>query len=860
MPLKKNLIGIKDLQGPLINIKPLSNNSVFVDPKNAADVPWFSTSGPDKIDLWLSRQTGVPILNSTFQLPTVTADNVITVTKNISSLADFTSVYLSNECFKIKTNTLYANHLKSLSTTNNGNINPNITAIYGMPKGPSTPTNLSEKITAIFGGDNWTDNFDITSSSPVSVGTWCLSNALVQTQAALDSCRTSEISKKNNGNSITKVNTETFEYIGSNTSPFDRRLDRLRRDKDDTYHFTTPFATEFAEASTIAFTTTNKTIAESNLSDEGKKLYSEKLDADREKMRKNNLYVGVPALQNSYAIIKLYGSNGGEKLINRKNERRWYEVDQTSDTNLNYASVPTTSAIISWGAGDPYDRTPYHFSDFAMCKYWNKIPNNRMITLRRYPAPILDNLKFPGMDKDQTKTPLPPVASAVTYFGGDSGNTLSQILKFTTGVSWEDVKADVWPVNTQSGSAPGLGDGPGKLFGGKLTSFAEMLNVAGGEWGKDKNLLTQNSGQLPPDPYKDGPYENMIMGPLNRIDSVKKRKPGLTFTMDGINLVFEYVARPIGGINPKAVILDIMSNFLVMGSATAVFFGGAHRFMANPAIYPFAGGDKGIEAWYSGNPTKAGGAILDNFAKVGVKGISNIFDQFSNLLSAFTSGGNLNDVFKSMSGGVVGNLGQRYLSKQTAGTIPYLTGMKALLTGEPVGDWHVTIGNPLNPIAMIGNLICTGITVDMNDELGPDDFPTEIKITVKLDHGMPRDKDAIQSIFNRGMGRIYDLPDYLGSADAQTKVDAATTKVGSVTNGNASGGAAWDVTPKANSNTSGRTLKQKTAVLSNKGETSVWGRMMFDSTSPNVEELSSTFKVQRTDYRSIDWVAMKGLK
>jgi hypothetical protein len=40
---------------------------------------------------------------------------------------------------------------------------------------------------------------------------------------------------------------------------------------------------------------------------------------------------------------------------------------------------------------------------------------------------------------------------------------------------------------------------------------------------------------------------------------------------------------------------------------------------------------------------------------------------------------------------------------------------------------------------------------------------------------MARDRDAVQSIFNRGMGRIYDLPDYFTSAaDYQTEVDKYT--------------------------------------------------------------------------------------
>ena len=41
---------------------------------------------------------------------------------------------------------------------------------------------------------------------------------------------------------------------------------------------------------------------------------------------------------------------------------------------------------------------------------------------------------------------------------------------------------------------------------------------------------------------------------------------------------------------------------------------------------------------------------------------------------------------------------------------------------------------------------------------------------------MARDKDALASMFNRGMGRIYSLPKSMqkGSADFQTRVDTAT--------------------------------------------------------------------------------------
>jgi hypothetical protein len=68
----------------------------------------------------------------------------------------------------------------------------------------------------------------------------------------------------------------------------------------------------------------------------------------------------------------------------------------------------------------------------------------------------------------------------------------------------------------------------------------------------------------------------------------------------------------------------------------------------------------------------------------------------------------------------------------------------------------------MNPIAMIGNLICSNVTIDFGEVLGPDDFPTEITATFELDHGRDRDRGEIESMFNRGDGRLYQstLPTY----------------------------------------------------------------------------------------------------
>lgn len=666
--------------------------------------------------------------------------------------------------------------------------------------------------------------------------------------------------------------------------PFDRRLWRVEQYIKGNSNDILPFSIDYSEVATSGYIMSEKSINEIPKNTDKRDELIAKRKADYLKMAKDErLFKGVPALQNTYALVKLYGSEGGKYLVNQKNKRRWYEVDTANDQFFNFASTPTTTALIDWGKGDPYGRTPYHFTDFVFSKYWKKIENNRLITLRRYPAPIYDNLKFPGMtgsinvgtneksgnsenDKDSgsrtSVVSFAPMASAVTYFGGETGNSLKDLLSFTTGVNWGEAQGSVWEVNSRA-PAPDNTTGLGKIFG-SLAGIAEKLNVAAGNFNPE---YIAAGGVMPPDPYKDGPYENRIQGVVNRIDKVWKREPGLKFEWNGLKLTFEYVARPIGGINPKAVLLDILSNFLVIGSASAVFFGGAHRFMIDPAKYPLIGGKNTHEKMYRGEII---GASLDAIkAFTGEKSVTNTaFDNVMKSLKAFWAqligGGNTKESlfggFESILTGGIGNLVANEIAKSTSGQVPYLQGLRAILTGEPVGEWHVTIGNPLNPIAMIGNLICDNIEIQFNEELGPDDFPTEIKIVVNLKHGMARDRDAIESAFNRGMGRIYNLPDsYLGSADAQTIVDAYTK--GGDTVGKMMGGKTGFIYQRGMDSryVDASTLAGTTNSMA--GSVSVWDRYSFKaglSENSNIS-FNESNEILRSSYKAMNWVAYRAL-
>ena len=64
---------------------------------------------------------------------------------------------------------------------------------------------------------------------------------------------------------------------------------------------------------------------------------------------------------------------------------------------------------------------------------------------------------------------------------------------------------------------------------GRIFSFGKMASIINGKVSLDEEAIQKLNGAMN-DPYGSGePFENRIKGPVNRIDSVKKRKPGITF-------------------------------------------------------------------------------------------------------------------------------------------------------------------------------------------------------------------------------------------------------------------------------------------------------------------------------------------
>ena len=489
------------------------------------------------------------------------------------------------------------------------------------------------------------------------------------------------------------------------------------------------------------------------------KISGQDLSPDKAEAMKD--FFGIPAIMNtnSYINLQAAGGKGNNKyIIDRPNQMRWYNATEPTvgdGSGVQPTTAPTTTVIVQWSqVEENVYKFPYRFTDFAFLKWWKKIPNNYLITLRRYAFPVNDGVISGEEARGQLdKRKLKPTVTMLTYLGEEPGNKMSTILgPIETGLKWKDLKADVWEVTTSSDGGSVNNPAPG------LAKVLGFLSDGGA------GTKTRTPGPTPPDPYNNGPYANKIIGPVNVIDSTKMRERGLEFK-HAISLVFEYVPRSIGGVNTKAAGLDILANIMLMTSATAPFWGGQNRHVPNAGAGthdPFLGGDAGKAAWMRGDPEGFFNALKSQFTKI----FDNVSGLFDKVMSDPQQG--LQEIAK---GGM-----KEFMKMSTTQARGTVSGMHSLLTGNPVGEWHLMIGPPMNPMMMMGNMICTGSKTEFSDELGPDDFPTEIKTTITLEHGMPRDKTGIESMFNKGRGRIYSVPkgyELSFASDSQSAVDSS---------------------------------------------------------------------------------------
>lgn len=425
----------------------------------------------------------------------------------------------------------------------------------------------------------------------------------------------------------------------------------------------------------------------------------------------------------------------------------------------NYSAIanPTAKNLIQWASTQSMESVtgfqPYAMTDFMFCKNYGKIPNNRLVTLRRYPFPIGDLIRAPG-----NLNPI-PIAQAVTWFGEGTDNVLSNIGFMNWGLRWEMV-GPIDDPQILEGNEVTVTDLM-KVFKDipKLQKLGERLEaVYVGLNGQDAQLtqlsrveekLQKYSREL----YTQGPYWNRIYGPVNVVNASTRRARGMQDGWDTpFTLNFHYSFRSFSGLSPKIVALDLIASFLNLTYNDATFLGQLARYFPRLGVK------------FDETTTQMLGELLTSWGTVFNGDINTMMSKMEAVLQSIQAsvGETVNNMEQAIKNGKAGekaeaalvNTFQAGTALALADAIPNLISIKSALSDRPIGEWHLVVGNPMNPIMVMGDLVVSNCILKFDEEMGPDDFPTGCTFTIKLQQGKPRDKVAIERMFNLGEAKL----------------------------------------------------------------------------------------------------------
>lgn len=473
---------------------------------------------------------------------------------------------------------------------------------------------------------------------------------------------------------------------------------------------------------------------------------------------------------------------------NQTTKEKWVQMKvnlapQSKNIDLSDCSIDTlvklseqrATSLVGGACISELGVAKYRYIDFMFCRDLGKIPNNHLLTLRKFTRPVGDNIntRLPKSDTPYNFNQSMDVGRLVTWFG-NGDNKLEDIIKYNYVATFKQFDSKIQPVDSQEDE-----ESTG-IIGKMVNTINPRYNQAmsQGRTGAH-NFISQLGGRYLSTSFANfgrggqyerheifTPYDNhKVYEPKNTIQSTHVYEGKLTFSQE-FTIKFSYKLRAYDNINPRAAFLDLIGNILAVTYRSGTFWGGSRMFRGAP-------------------PNKVGTAKVNAF-------LDRTFDTLggigNNLLSGnLDIGGTLgsiwgavkqiaSDAFNTAKSLALGNTSTKGKSPlQVIGAIVKHTGLwsgvqgmiknglgrpavyalDSLLTGDNVGLWHLTIGNPRNPIMSIGNLIIDKSEITQSGPLGLDDFPTDLMVSVSLKHGRPRDSAEIQKMYTKGSGPIY---------------------------------------------------------------------------------------------------------
>ena len=511
---------------------------------------------------------------------------------------------------------------------------------------------------------------------------------------------------------------------------------------------------------------------------------------------------GATSLFNAFYVFKY---SGGVDIID---ESTYSSNNQSSRHGAapHIISNPTASAIVDWSKTIPANQdsnkygiknSPYTWSDFLFCKWYGIVPNNRLITLRKFPLASNDDAAVIRAKPVQNI----PVAQAVTWFGAGTGNDLNKIWQSTWTMPWIKKSVEVKDVagndivNFNQALVKGLkssGANAGVIAAAENLAIQGDIAAGGsGYGGIGKAQIEDLEQKYLKSLWTDaGAFFNQIQGPVNVKKDFLIRDRGLSTTAQDANwvIIFEYKTDSYFGMSQKRVALDIIANMLALTYSNGEWLKSLNVYYKKLGLAVSPTEQALIQgAFVNGslNPDKLLAAFADiakarsiqilslagkTAAVTVTAGVNLLAQAGKSLLTGNDFKANPYEGMSDTDKSVLQAALDVEITKALMDSFPAFLQQRANVPDMPTGNWHLTVGNPMNPIMRIGDVIVRSCQLDFGEELGPEDFPIDLKFTVTLSPTRPRDSADIRQTFNLGrtdyvetfVGHTYDQSNTYG--------------------------------------------------------------------------------------------------
>ena len=470
-----------------------------------------------------------------------------------------------------------------------------------------------------------------------------------------------------------------------------------------------------------------------------------------------------PSMFNPFNGVNVKGITSNVPLLNNVKSSTEYLSQKSNLTSCTIREL----CELSKNPNSILGMATYRYADFMYCKDLGKVSNNHLITLRRFAHPVGDHifeLSAPKYVSEQFGFEQEgDVGRLITWFDTDD-NKLENIIKYSYRATWKPLTADFQQENsTADDTTSGIVGLLSNTVSGRYSNAMEK-----GQAGQH-NLFMYLAQKLPGGQYfsqgigknnklLENYDQNRVYNPKNTVQETHMYEGKIEFEHE-FTLNFSYKLRAYDNINPKSAFLDLIGNILEVTGRRGRFWGGERKLIGPPtdtsmfektnalidkAFDKLGGMWQNLDGM-SFNMSSLVGALSNIINKASIKEAYNTLKtEATKYANDITSKGGKEIVIEQAKGLVKNALGR-----------PTMIAWNSLLDGSDVGLWHVTIGNPKNPIMAFGNLIMTNSEVTQFGPLGLDDFPTELKVSVSLKHARPRDITDISKMYTKGMSSIY---------------------------------------------------------------------------------------------------------